>query len=192
MRDQHVAQLEAELAQAYKQCRSLVDEAVATMTSRMDAGEHDLRVRYEAQLETAREMNAALQAEVDRLQSNAMPPAAFDQSWQKVGSQSQEFPDSHARGSESLEDYMRSSVSDALKEGIGLQESHPIKPDAKAPVAGLTKPTLPLEGGGVMSLTDPTSVLSQDHLRAREGRCNSAAHEDADEAGRGQELGFQS
>ena len=75
-RDQRTVQLDAELLRMDQKCRSLVDETVATMSSRMGASQYDPRAQYEAQLESCREMNEGLQAEIDRLQAEAMPSAA--------------------------------------------------------------------------------------------------------------------
>ena len=81
MRGRRIVQLGSKLAKMNDRSRSLVDEAIATMTSRMDAKdapEHYLCAQYDAQRESNREMTEALRAVIGRLLSEVMPPGAND------------------------------------------------------------------------------------------------------------------
>lgn len=68
-RDKRNEDLEAQLKELGRKSRELVDEAVATKTSRMTAREHELRQSFLAQLESARDLNSMLQEENDRLRA---------------------------------------------------------------------------------------------------------------------------
>ena len=145
-RDLRIDQLSAELLRSDQKCRSLVDEAVATMSSQMDAREHDLRQHYEAQLENSRIMSEGLQAEIDRLSAEAAQAIAHESSWQPVGSNMPTIQVDQAQQHESLDDYMRNRVRSALDSGIGPLEGEKTRHHANAAVAGPPKPTLPITG----------------------------------------------
>ena len=145
-RDYRMEQLNAELLRSDQTCRSLVDEAVATMSSRMDAREHDLRQHYEAQLENSRIMSEGLRAEIDRLSAEAAQAVVNESSWQPVSSHMLEVQNEQAQQRESLDDYMRSRVRGALDSGIGPLEGEKTRHHANAAVAGPSKPTLPITG----------------------------------------------
>ena len=145
-RDHRIEQLGAELLKSDQKCRALVDEAVATMSSRMDAREHDLRQYYEVQLESSRAMSEGLQAEIDRLQAEAAQVAANESMWQQVSSQVHETHGAQVQPQESLEEYMKNRVRDAFNAGIGPLEGENKRQHASAAVAGPSKPTLPIDG----------------------------------------------
>ena len=145
-REMRIDQLNAELLRSDQKCRSLVDEAVATMSSQMDAREHDLRQHYEAQLENSRIMSEGLQAEIDRLSAEAAQAIAHDSSWQPVGGSMPNAQVDQAQQHESLDDYMRNRVRSALDSGIGPLEGEKTRHHASAAVAGPPKPTLPITG----------------------------------------------
>ena len=145
-REMRIDQLNAELLRSDQKCRSLVDEAVATMSSQMDAREHELRQHYEAQLENSRIMSEGLQAEIDRLSAEAAHAVAHDSSWQPVGGSMPNAQIDQVQQHESLDDYMRNRVRNALDSGVGPLEGEKTRHHASATVAGPPKPTLPLTG----------------------------------------------